>query len=261
METREGTLMAVYYITIYERIDGVPRFECTEYCGKTKEYVVLIPVIDGGACLINELKRASDCHVSDYADMVICDEGTKYTSSQEAILRNLGVNSLLLKRDVGKQGAKLRMGLWWALDRGYKGIITIDGNNMNSIEGVPKFIYKLAEGYDFVQGSRFINGRKRIAIHTSIISMMAHYKFTDATNTFRAYSSQFLCDKRVQPFREIFATDELLTYLPVKADQIGLRVCEIPVDRVNVDEKEKCRWAILLKNMIGIYNPDFNRRR
>ena len=132
---------------------------------------------------------------------------------------------------------------------------------MNSIEGVPKFIYKLAEGYDFVQGSRFINGRKRIAIHTSIISMMAHYKFTDATNTFRAYSSQFLCDKRVQPFREIFATDELLTYLPVKAAQIGLRVCEIPVDRVNVDEKEKCRWAILLKNMIGIYNPDFNRRR
>ena len=26
------------------------------------------------------------------------------------------------------------MGFWWALERGYEGIITIDGNNKDSIE-------------------------------------------------------------------------------------------------------------------------------
>ena len=42
--------------------------------------------------------------------------------------------------------------------RGYKGVLTIDGNNKDSIEDVHKFIEKLQAGYDFVQGSRFIRG-------------------------------------------------------------------------------------------------------
>lgn len=50
------------------------------------------------------------------------------------------------------------MGMYFALDRNYKGVLTIDGNNKDSIEDVPEFIAKLQEGYDLVQGSRFIRG-------------------------------------------------------------------------------------------------------
>ncbi len=39
------------------------------------------------------------------------------------------------------------MGIYFALDRGYKGILTIDGkNNKDSIEDVPEFIAKTAGG-------------------------------------------------------------------------------------------------------------------
>ena len=31
---------------IYEKKTGVPKFECTEYEEKTKDYVVLIPIIN-----------------------------------------------------------------------------------------------------------------------------------------------------------------------------------------------------------------------
>ena len=31
---------------IYEKREGIPRFECTEYERKLKEYVVLIPIIN-----------------------------------------------------------------------------------------------------------------------------------------------------------------------------------------------------------------------
>ena len=68
------------------------------------------------------------------------------------------VNTLLTKTGPGRQGAQLRMGMYFALDRNYKGILTIDGNNKDSIEDVPEFIAKLQEGYDLVQGSRFIRG-------------------------------------------------------------------------------------------------------
>ncbi len=128
---------------IYEKKEGVPRFVCSEYLRKTKDYVILIPIINEGERIIEELKRAKKNDVSDYADIVICDGGSTDGCTEEERLKKLDVNTLLIKQDVGKQSAQLRMGIWWALERDYKGIITIDGNNKDSIEDVPKFIEKL----------------------------------------------------------------------------------------------------------------------
>ena len=134
------------------------------------------------------------------------------------------------------------MGLWWALERGYDGCLTIDGNDKDSIEDVPLFIQKLHEGYDLVQGSRFIQGGHAIntpalrylsvrLLHAPIISCTARQHFTDTTNAYRAYSRKYLTHPQVQPFRDVFAGYELLAYLSVRATQLGLRACEVPVTR------------------------------
>lgn len=262
---------------IYEKQEGVPKFECTEYDGKSKDYVVLIPIINEGERIIKELKRAYKYNVSGHADIVICDGGSTDGCTEEKVLRKLHVNTLLTKRDIGKQGAQLRMGIWWALQRGYKGIITIDGNNKDSIEDVPHFIEKLKEGYDFVQGSRFIKGGRAIntpfirtisvkCIHAPIISLTAHQRFTDTTNAYRAYSAKYLKDKRVQPLRDVFMTYELLAYLSVRATQIGMKACEIPVTRaypkagktptkISFFKGNSELMRILLRNARGTYNP------
>lgn len=227
---------------VYEKQQGVPKFNCMEYKEKSKDYVILIPIINEGERIIKELKRAFRYEIADCADIVICDGGSNDGCTEEKILRRLKVNTLLVKQDEGRQGAQLRMGIWWALQRGYKGIITVDGNNKDSIEDVPKFIEKLEDGYDFIQGSRFIKGGKAINtplirmisikyIHAPIISLTAHHRFTDTTNAYRAYSSRYLQDNRVQPLRNIFMRYELLAYLSVRATQIGMKVCEIPVTR------------------------------
>ena len=215
--------------------------------------------------------------MSEQADIVICDGGSTDGCTEEQCLQSLDVNTLLVKKDVGKQGAQLRMGIWWALKRGYKGIITIDGNNKDSIEDIPNFIEKLKEGYDFIQGSRFVKGGKAINtpfiravsvkfIHAPIISLTAHQRFTDTTNAYRAYSSHYLLDERVQPLRDVFMTYELLAYLSVRATQIGMKACEIPVTRAYPQTgktptkisffKGKLELIkILLKNAFGGYNP------
>lgn len=263
---------------IYEKRLGVPQFECIEYSKKINEYVILIPIINEGQRIIQELKRASKYNVSDYADIVICDGGSTDGCTEESVLQKYNVNTLLVKRDVGKQGAQLRMGIWWSLARGYKGIITIDGNNKDSIEDVPRFIDKLKEGYDFIQGSRFIKEGKAIntpfirmisvkLIHAPIISLTAHQRFTDTTNAYRAYSAKYLQDERVQPLRDIFMTYELLAYLSVRATQIGMKACEIPVTRsypksgkiptkISFFKGNSELMKILLKNMCGAYKPN-----
>ena len=262
---------------IIERQSGVPRFECTEYCEKTKDYVLLIPIINEGERIIRELERAAQNNVSDYADIVICDGGSTDGCTEETRLRQLGVNTLLVKRDTGKQGAQLRMGIWWALERGYKGVVTIDGNDKDSIEDVPRFIEKLKEGYGLVQGSRFVKGGKAIntplirtvsvrLIHAPVISLTAGQRFTDTTNAFRAYSAEYLKDARVSPLRDVFMTYELLAYLSVRASQLGYRACEIPVTRaypktgktptkISFFKGNSELMKILIRNAFGAYSP------
>lgn len=262
---------------IYEKQDGVPKFVCTEYAPKTKDYVVLIPIINEGERIKRELESAKEYKVSSYADIVICDGGSTDGCTEERVLKNLKVNTLLVKQDAGKQGAQLRMGIWWALQRGYQGIITIDGNDKDSIEDVPHFIEKLKEGYDFIQGSRFIKGGKAIntpwirnvsvrLIHAPVISMTAGQRFTDTTNAYRAYSARYLSDERVKPLRDIFMTYELLAYLSVRATQLGFRACEIPVTRAYPKEGKTPTkisffkgnselMKILFMNLFGRYKP------
>ena len=263
---------------VYEKKTGVPKFESFEYNGKTKDYVVLIPIINEGERIRKELERAQKAGVSSFADIVICDGGSTDGCTEESLLRSLDVNTLLVKQDTGKQGAQLRMGIWWALERGYQGVVTIDGNNKDSIEDVPRFIEKLKEGYDFIQGSRYIKGGhaentpviRDLAIriiHAPVISLTAHQRFTDTTSAFRAYSKKYLTDERVQPLRDVFVTYELLAYLSVRATQLGMKACEIPVTRsypkgekaptkISFFKGNSNLLKILFRNARGVYNPD-----
>ncbi len=260
----------------YKDIAGVPNFESCEYKNKINKYCVCIPIINEGERIAKELERAKKSNIDELIDIIICDAGSTDGSTERNILETLGVNTLLIKKGEGKQGAQLRMGIYWALNRGYEGIITIDGNNKDSIEDIPKFIEKLEEGYDFIQGSRFIKGGQAVntpairylsvrLIHAPLISITAKKWYTDTTNAYRGYSRKYLEHPEVQPLRDIFMTYELLAYLSVKADQLKLKTCEIPVKReypangkvptkISFFKGNMNLMKILLKNMKGEYN-------
>lgn len=262
---------------LYEKQSGVPRFRADVFKEKSSDYVLLIPVINEGERIARELARAKTNNIDKLVDIVICDGGSTDNSLNEDKLKKLGVNSLLTKMDSGKQGAQLRMGIFWSLARKYQGILTIDGNDKDSIEDIPRFIEKLKSGYDFIQGSRFIRGGKAIntpltrylavrLIHAPLISITAGKLFTDTTNAYRAYSSRYLGDKKVLPLRDIFNGYELLAYLSVRASQLGYKVAEIPVARcypktgktptkISFFRGNFELLKVLFKNLFGAYKP------
>lgn len=261
----------------YKDIHGVPEFEATQLSEKHSEYCVLIPILNEGERIIRELTRAKENGIPQQYDIVICDANSTDGSTEPERLKALGVNTLLVKLGGGKQGAQLRMGFWWAMRRGYKGYVTIDGNDKDSIEDIPKLVSKLEEGYDLVQGSRFIKGGKAIntplirylsvrLLHAPVISLTAGQWFTDTTNAYRAYSNKYLEHPDVQVFRDVFITYELLAYLSVRATQLGLKACEVPVIRaypkgektptkISPIKGNALLFKILFANLFGKYNP------
>lgn len=266
----------------HKNLLGIPNFSSFEFQPKNNKYCLCIPIINESERIKLELTTAKNNAIHQLVDIIICDGGSTDGSTEHKKLIDLGVNTLLIKEGPGKQGAQLRMGFYWALNRGYDGIITIDGNNKDSIEDVPRFIEKLDQGYDFVQGSRFIKGGSAIntpliryvsvrLIHAPIISLTAGKWYTDTTNAFRAYSRRYLEDPRVEPLRDIFIGYELLAYLSVRANELGMKTCEIPVRR-EYPKSSKIPTKIsavrgnfdllktLFKNFLGYYRPKESKK-
>ena len=127
-------------VELIHGVPGVPDYGKQEFAEKQAEYCLLIPIINEGERILTELDRIQKAGVNKLCDVILCDGGSTDGSMQENGLTKRGVNTLLTKLGPGKQGAQLRMGLHYALGRGYEGILTVDGNNKDSVESVPLFL-------------------------------------------------------------------------------------------------------------------------
>lgn len=226
----------------YDKSWAVPKAEYHVAFPRRTRYCVVIPVINEGEKIRKQLGKMAELGLPARADIIIADGGTTDGSLDFGFLAEVGVRALLVKRDTGKVGAQLRIGYAFALAEGYEGIVTIDGNNKDSVESIPLFMDALDRGIDYAQASRYIPGGRAIntpkvryfamrLIHAPAISLAARHRLTDTTNGYRAYSRRYLLHPQVQPFRDIFLTYELLAYLSVRASRLGFKVCEVPVTR------------------------------
>jgi glycosyltransferase involved in cell wall biosynthesis len=220
----------------------VPSFDTLLWLGRNHAHCVIIPVINEGKRIVSLLARMAALGIDQLADIIIVDGGSNDGSLAQERLINMGVRGLLLKTSPGKLSAQLRCAYAFALDEGYEGIVTIDGNDKDDPAAIPRFIQALEQGVDFVQASRFVAGgvaentpkSRDFAIrfiHAPMLSLASGFKWTDTTQGFRAYSRRLLLDPRISIFRNVFLTYELLAYLSYRAPKLGFRCIELPTVR------------------------------
>lgn len=220
----------------------VPTFDTPLWLGRQKPWCVVIPVINEGARIKSLLTRMKALKIEEIADVIVMDGGSSDGSLALELLQRNGVRGLLVKTGAGKLSAQLRCAYAFALDQGYEGIISIDGNDKDDPEAIPRFIEALEQGVDFVQASRFITGgvaentpkSRDFAIrfiHAPMLSLFSGFKWTDTTQGFRAYSRKMLLDPNIAPFRDVFVTYELLAYLSYRVPKLGYRCLELPTIR------------------------------
>ena len=220
----------------------VPAFDTPLWLGRQHAFCVVIPLINEGERIKNLLARMAALGIASHADIIIVDGGSTDGSLVLDALQQVGVRGLLVKTGPGKLSAQLRCAYAFALDQGYEGIVTIDGNDKDDPDAIPRFIEALQQGVDFVQASRFVDGgvaentpaSRDFAIrfiHAPMLSLTSGFKWTDTTQGFRAYSRKLLLDPKVAIFRDVFMTYELLAYLSYRAPKLGYRCVELPTVR------------------------------
>lgn len=254
----------------------VPAYRLDNFAPREHEYCVVIPVINEGRRIADLLGRMKEIGTASLADIIIVDGGSTDGSLDLEMLKSCGVRTLITKTGPGRLSAQLRCGYAYALEEGYAGIVTIDGNNKDDPEPIGNFIEALRSGVDFVQASRFIPGgvaentpvSRWIAIrmiHAPLSSLASGKWWTDTTQGYRGYSRRLLLDERVQPFRDLFETYELLAYMSVRAPRLGFKCQELPTARRYPPDEVPTKIStvrgnskvlkILLAACMGKYNP------
>jgi dolichol-phosphate mannosyltransferase len=253
----------------------VPAMEVPLWLDKQHPYCVVIPVINEDERIKSLLKRMEANRIPAIVDIIIVDGGSTDGSLGLEALQRVGARGLVVKTGPGKLSAQLRCAYAFALDQGYEGIVTIDGNDKDDPEAIPRFIEALKDGVDFVQASRFLPGgvaentpkSRDFAIryiHAPCLSLASGFKWTDTTQGFRAYSRRMLLDPNVAPFRDVFVTYELLAYLSYRAPKLGYVCKELPTVRRYPDGEVPTKISgfkgnlivlnTLLRACVGKYN-------
>jgi len=254
----------------------IPNYKIQMFMKKKNDIVLLIPVLNEGIRIQKQILELSKKRFS--IDIVIADGGSTDGSLADlSFFKNLGVRAILQNQGSGKLSAQLHMGFYFALKEGYKYLITMDGNGKDGTEGITMISNALYEGFDFVQGSRFVPGGVAINtprirhlgirfLHAPLTSLAARRRFTDTTNGFRGYSRKLIESDEMSIFREIFSTYELIFYIPIRASQLKFLITEVPVSRTYPSETPTPTKIVgpyayfklmlmLIAASIGKYNP------
>lgn len=139
-------------------------------------------------------------------------------------------------------GHALRQGIIYALKNNYEVIVILAGNGKDNPNEIPRLLAPIFEGKgDYVQGSRFLPGGKRIRIpffrnafsrlYPFLWTLSTSIKCTDVTNGFRAYKSAIFSDPNINIWQSWLDNYELEYYIHFKVLTKGYRVVEVPVSK------------------------------
>ena len=202
------------------------------------KYLVATAVYNEGEKLASVVRRFSD--YSNY-DFLIVDDG-----STDGSLADLPRNEhFFIVKNAGNCGAgySVRRAIYYGKEHHYTAVIFVSGNNKDRPEDVYKLINAFEEGYDLVQGSRYLPGGDwgnmpvyRVVatskIHPWLFSLVSGLNITDSTNGFRMVRVSLFDDKRINLDQGWLDQYEMEPYIFYKVIKLGYRVKEVPVVKI-----------------------------
>jgi len=178
-------------------------------------------------------------------EIAVVDDGSMDETAD--VIRAKGATLLSHDRQSGA-GAAIRTAISHGREKGYDILVILAGNDKDRPAEIPRLTEPIIhDGYDFVQGSRYLKGGaygampfyRRLAtgmIHPWLFSLVTRWWITDSTNGFRAIRLSIFDDKRIDIDQKWLDKYELEPYIFYKAIKLGYRVKEVPVTKIYPDK-------------------------
>jgi glycosyltransferase involved in cell wall biosynthesis len=160
-------------------------------------------------------------------ELVFVDDGSKDNTFKvllDIYEHDCRVNVVRLRRNFG-QTAALKAGFDFA--RG-EVVVSMDGDLQHDPEEIPRFLEKIAEGYDLVSGWRYQRTdhwlTRQLPSRTAnwMMAKLSGIELHDFGTTFKAYRREII--------QEIPLYGELHRFIPALASSTGAKITEIPIE-------------------------------
>lgn len=140
-------------------------------------------------------------------------------------------------------GYAIREGVDYALRRQYDIVVVLAGNAKDDPKEIPRLLAPiLKHGCDYVQGSRFLAGGRRVKnpilrgvfsrLYPFLWTLFTGVRCTDVTNGFRAYRTEIFRDKRINIWQSWLDGYGLEYYVHFKVLKLRYNTREVPVSKI-----------------------------
>ena len=169
-------------------------------------------------------------------DVLIVDDGS--TDNSQDIYNQYDFKLIKHSKNFGV-GYSMKVAIKYAMQNSYDTVVTMAGNGKMLAKEIPILTKPLEKGYNYVQGSRYLNGFRspnlpkfrKIAIQilTKIINLITGFDGTDLTCGFRAYKLDIFKHKDINIYQDWLDKYELEYYIHYKVIKLGFKIKEVEV--------------------------------
>jgi dolichol-phosphate mannosyltransferase len=170
-------------------------------------------------------------------EICVIDDGS--TDNTSAVARDNGATVLAHSGNMGV-GAAIRTGIDYAIKHSFDMVVVISGDDQHDANEIERVVSPITtDGFDFVQGSRYLSGGRvinpnlfrvwGIKVYTLLFRVLLNVNITDGTNGFRAFKTSIFNNHKINLWQGWLNRYELEPYLLYWAAKLGFRIIEVPV--------------------------------
>ncbi len=205
-----------------------------------KKTLAIVPVYRDNTAVLKLLRRFTEKSV-DKICLVVDGVSENAPNVKYETPAGIPVKVFLNKERKGT-GAAIKRGIRYGIDNKYAYIVVMAGNNKDDPAEIPRVLHPVAcNGYDYVQGSRFLPGGKSVnnpffrgvfsRLYPFIWTILTSVHCTDVTNGFRAYKISLFEDPNINISQQWLDGYEFEYYLHYKVLTSAYKFTEVPVSK------------------------------